>query len=174
MAPNYLPPSLETEGNAPLSPADTPLAVESARQDLMEPLLTETTVFAPPLCPDWLDTSPVAGKRRVFSAEEKARIVAESVESGQSVCSVARRHRLRASQLFAWRKSARLQRERRDGDSELLPTEPGVNKCGDAQPSLARQAGPAEIATGRGVGKADKGAAAITLKEGLSALSENT
>lgn len=171
MAPNYLPRPLETEGNAPLSPADTPLAVESARQDLMEPLLTETTVFAPS---DWLDTSPVVGKRRVFSAEEKARIVAESVESGQSVCSVARRHRLRASQLFAWRKSARLQRERRDGDSELLPTEPGVNKCGDAQPSLARQAGPAEIATGRGVGKADKGAAAITLQEGLRALSENT
>jgi transposase-like protein len=93
-------------------------------------------------------------------------------KSGQSVCSVARRYRLRASQLFAWRKSARLQRERRYGDSKLVPT--AVNKRGDTQPSLASQAGPGEIATGRGAEATQKGAAAGTLKEVLRSLSDNT
>jgi hypothetical protein len=67
---NYLPPRRET-----VSPAETPLADESGRQDLLfEPLLTETTV-APPLCPNWLDPSPVVSKRRAFSAEEKCFVV---------------------------------------------------------------------------------------------------
>ncbi|MCI0466024.1 MAG: transposase [Beijerinckiaceae bacterium] len=38
-------------------------------------------------------------------------MVAESFESGKSVCSVARKHGLMASQLFAWRRNARHRRE---------------------------------------------------------------
>jgi transposase len=48
-----------------------------------------------------------AGRRRTWSAEDKARIVAESVTSGESVCSVARRHGLSPQQLFGWRRQAR-------------------------------------------------------------------
>ncbi len=48
-----------------------------------------------------------AGRRRTWSAEEKAAIVAESHTSGESVCSVARRHGLTPSQLFTWRRQAR-------------------------------------------------------------------
>src|SRR3546814_5588636 len=48
-----------------------------------------------------------AGRRRAWSAEEKARIVAESHVPGESVCSVARRHALTPQQLFAWRREAR-------------------------------------------------------------------
>jgi transposase len=48
-----------------------------------------------------------AGRRRNWSAEEKAAIIAESYDSGDTVCAVARRHGLTHSQLFAWRRQAR-------------------------------------------------------------------
>jgi transposase len=48
------------------------------------------------------------GRRRTWSAEDKARIVAESVTSGESVCAVARRHGLLPQQLFGWRRQLRL------------------------------------------------------------------
>jgi transposase len=47
-----------------------------------------------------------AGRRRSWSAEQKARIVAESL-SGESVSAVARRHGLTPQQVFAWRRQAR-------------------------------------------------------------------
>jgi transposase len=45
------------------------------------------------------------GRRRTWSAEQKARIVAESYESGETVSVVARRHALTAQQLFGWAKA---------------------------------------------------------------------
>jgi len=48
-----------------------------------------------------------AGRRRTWSTADKARIVAESVTSGESVCAVARRHGLSPQQLFGWRRQAR-------------------------------------------------------------------
>src|SRR3954471_3277667 len=48
-----------------------------------------------------------AGRRRKWSDEDKARIVAETVASGDSVCSVARRHGLSPQQLFGWRRQLR-------------------------------------------------------------------
>ena len=48
-----------------------------------------------------------SGRRRTWSAEQKARIVAESYESGDPVSRVARRHALTAQQLFGWRRAAR-------------------------------------------------------------------
>jgi len=48
-----------------------------------------------------------SGRRRIWTAEQKARIVAESYESGDPVSRVARRHALTANQLFAWRRAAR-------------------------------------------------------------------
>jgi transposase len=46
--------------------------------------------------------------RRRWSAEAKARIVAESLAPGVVISEVARRHELRPQQLFAWRHQARL------------------------------------------------------------------
>lgn len=46
-----------------------------------------------------------AGRRRQWSAEEKARIVAESYAT--SVGEAAERHALRTTQLFTWRRDAR-------------------------------------------------------------------
>lgn len=47
------------------------------------------------------------GRRRNWPPEEKARIVAESYEAGETVSTVARRYALSPQQLFAWRRAAR-------------------------------------------------------------------
>ncbi|MEZ5789266.1 MAG: transposase [Nitratireductor sp.] len=49
-----------------------------------------------------------SGRRREWLPEEKARIVAESYDVGETVSAVARRHALSPQQLFAWRRTARL------------------------------------------------------------------
>ena len=54
-----------------------------------------------------------AGRRRSWSAREKASIVAESFEEGVRACHVARRRGLTPQQLFAWRREAR--RKAREG-----------------------------------------------------------
>jgi transposase len=43
------------------------------------------------------------GRRRRWRSEEKARIVAESLDPATTASAVARRHGLHASQLFTWR-----------------------------------------------------------------------
>ena len=43
------------------------------------------------------------GRRRRWSSEEKARIVAESLDPATTSSAVARRYGLQASQLFVWR-----------------------------------------------------------------------
>ena len=49
-----------------------------------------------------------AGRRRSWSVDQKAAIVAQSYDGSASVCDVARQHGLMPSQLFAWRREARL------------------------------------------------------------------
>ena len=48
-----------------------------------------------------------AGRRRRWSAQAKAHIVAESYADGTTVSSVARRHGLTVQQLFSWRRQLR-------------------------------------------------------------------
>jgi transposase len=48
-----------------------------------------------------------SGRRREWSDERKAQIIAESYEPGAKVCAVARRHGLTPQQLFTWRRLAR-------------------------------------------------------------------
>jgi transposase len=48
-----------------------------------------------------------AGRRRRWTAEQKARIVAETYAPEASVSAVARRHGLTPQQLFAWRRASR-------------------------------------------------------------------
>ena len=47
------------------------------------------------------------GRRRRFSADDKARIVEETLVAGAVVSEVARRHGLSPQQLFRWRRQAR-------------------------------------------------------------------
>src|SRR5919106_2185808 len=70
--------------------------------------------------------------RRRWSAEAKARIVAESLTPGVVISEVARRHDLRPQQLFAWRHQAGQRRL-------VLPTEelafvPVVRTAAEAPP----------------------------------------
>jgi transposase len=48
------------------------------------------------------------GRRRRWSAEEKARIIAETLVPGARVSEVARRWQLSSQQVFGWRRAARL------------------------------------------------------------------
>ena len=58
--------------------------------------------------PQRFDVFTGGGRRRRFTASEKAAIVEESYADGTSVCGVARRHGLTSQQLFGWRRLARL------------------------------------------------------------------
>jgi transposase len=48
-----------------------------------------------------------AGRRRRWSREQKAQVIAESYAGAESVSAVARRHGLTAQRLFAWRRDTR-------------------------------------------------------------------
>ena len=48
-----------------------------------------------------------AGRRRTWSDEDKARVVAEIEASGDTVSGVARRHGLSPQQLFGWRRQVK-------------------------------------------------------------------
>jgi transposase len=48
------------------------------------------------------------GRRRRWSAEDKARIIAETLVPGARVSAVARRWQLSSQQVFGWRRAARL------------------------------------------------------------------
>ena len=96
------------------------------------------------------------GRRRRWSDEDKARIVAESLDPRTSASAVARRYGLHASQLFAWRQ--RLAALAACEGSGFVP----VVVAGD-DPAPAGAAGRIEIALGPAVVRvgADVDAAAL-------------
>ena len=69
----------------------------------------------------WIEVFTGAGRRRTWSCEQKAIIVAESYAGGEWVCAVARRHGLTPQQLFTWRRLAR-----RAGMEAAAPFVPAV------------------------------------------------
>ena len=58
------------------------------------------------------------GRRRAWTAEQKARIIAESLAGGETVSAVARRHDLTPQQLFGWLRVARRRMARESGKNE--------------------------------------------------------
>jgi transposase len=85
-----------------------------------------------------------AGGRRMWSAEDKARIVAESLASGANVSAIARRYGLRPQQVYTWRRLARAGEIAlpADGDIEFVP----VVAAAEAPAPVPASGGAVEIA----------------------------
>ena len=79
-----------------------------------------------------------AGRRRTWSDEDKARIVAEIVASGESVSAVARRHGLSPHQLFGWRRDLQASQTALS-HAEELQFVPAVLDVTPSSPSVRRQ-----------------------------------
>lgn len=79
-----------------------------------------------------------AGRRRTWSDEDKGRIVAEIVASGESVSAVARRHGLSPQQLFGWRRGLQASQTALS-DAEELQFIPAVLDMAPSSPSVRRQ-----------------------------------
>src|SRR5438105_2334924 len=115
-----------------------------------------------------------AGRRRRWTAEQKARIVAETYESGETACAVARRHGLTPQQLFAWRRDAR---RAQDGAGEngmaFAPViVEAARRSGDAPSALARlcRSPVIEIVIGAATVRVPPGTDAVMLQRVLRAV----
>jgi transposase len=113
-----------------------------------------------------------AGRRRAWSADQKARIVAESYEAGDTVCAVARRHGLTPQQLFAWR---RLARRRSEENADGLAFAPVVvappARASRLSAPTAPPAGPTiEVMIGATTVRVPAGADVMTLQAVLRAV----
>jgi transposase len=64
-----------------------------------------------------------AERRRRWSYDEKVRLVEETLQAGETVCGVARRHGVAHSLLFTWRRQARQGRLGGDAGPALVPVE---------------------------------------------------
>jgi transposase len=74
-------------------------------------------------------------RRRRWSAEEKARIVAESLAANAVASVVARRHGIHPNQLYAWRREWRLARAAAPSASAFVPVAVTAASVGMAPPS---------------------------------------
>jgi transposase len=99
------------------------------------------------------------GRRRRWTDEEKAWIVAESLDPATTVSAVARRYGLHASQLFVWRQ----QLQRSAAAAVVLGEQEFVPVLLEADPAPVATAGRMEIALGPAVVRvgADVDAAAL-------------
>lgn len=90
------------------------------------------------------------GRRRSWTAEQKAQIVTESYDSGEPVSAVARRHALTAQQLFGWRRAARQASEEADAKgSAFAPViVDAAPPCAAASTSRAKPPATIEVAIG--------------------------
>jgi transposase len=93
------------------------------------------------------------GRRRRWSAEDKARVVAETLEPGASVSDVARRWQVCPQQVFGWRRQVRLA-------LPASPVEPVAGLLPPFVPLLAEAAAPEKVA----VTASSSASAAIEIK----------
>ena len=117
-----------------------------------------------------------AGQRRVWSAEDKARIVAESYSGLESVCAVARRYGLAQGQLFSWRREARKTFSRVEPLFAPVVVEPAPTRVARASPPAkrarrrSRGGGGIELEIDGVVVRVERGADAKTVAAVISAL----
>ena len=116
-----------------------------------------------------------SGRRRAWTTEQKARIVAESYEGGETVSAVARRHGLTPQQLFGWRRAAERLAEDGAGESgsAFAPVIiEAARPCSDLSVAAARPGGSPviEIVIGVASIRIPPGSDAATLQTVLRAV----
>jgi transposase len=88
----------------------------------------------------------VTGRRRYWTAEEKRRIVEQTLSSTQSVAMIARQHGVNANQIFYWRKLFRAGQLRNEGGAEqqvrLLPVSVSDEQPAETEPEEAMSPAP--------------------------------
>jgi transposase len=75
-----------------------------------------------------------AERRRRWSYDEKVRLVEETLQAGETVCGVARRHGLAQSLLFNWRRQARQGRLGREAVPVEITATPALASMCAPQP----------------------------------------
>ena len=70
-----------------------------------------------------------AGGRRRWSADDKARILEETLAPGAVVSEIARRHGLRPQQVFGWRREARIAPDEDGGECLAVRAGSGGGAC---------------------------------------------
>lgn len=124
-----------------------------------------------------------SGRRREWSPEDKARIVAESYATDETVCAVARRYALSPQQLFAWRRASRQPAAERTAmpDSLFVPAvvvapipEPAAKRSPIRKRKAAREAGVIELEIDGVAMRVGRGADAKTVAAVIRALKATT
>ncbi|WGF90894.1 IS66-like element accessory protein TnpA [Marinivivus vitaminiproducens] len=121
------------------------------------------------------------GGRRRWSLDDKARIIAATLEPGANVSDIARRHGLRPQQIFTWRRQAR--RLSSVGDEmtfmpvvvDQVPTlpSPRSRRGTTSSASSATVPAPIELKIGRAVLRVREGADPRALAAVVRALKRN-
>jgi transposase len=99
-----------------------------------------------------------AERRRRWSYDEKVRLIEETLQAGETVCGVARRHGMAQSLLFTWRRQARQGRLGGEVVPALVPVEiastpapaPAFGPQPSPPPAQRPRAGMIEIELGGG------------------------
>lgn len=108
-----------------------------------------------------------AGGRRHWSIDDKARIVAETLEPNAIISEVARRYGLRPQQVFAWRREARKRAASAHQDSPSFV--PAVVMAPPPEPAPARPAQPQKRKATRDVGVIEVEIDGIAMRVGRGA-----
>jgi transposase len=111
-----------------------------------------------------------AGRRRIWAPAQKAEILAESYESGETVSAVARRHGLTPQQLFGWRREARRRARRRAANDVGAASGPAFAPVvvEEVLPSLEAPVAPNEV-VGNSIIEIVIGAAMVRVAPGIDA-----
>ncbi|MFC3208584.1 IS66-like element accessory protein TnpA [Aquamicrobium soli] len=107
-----------------------------------------------------------AGGRRHWSMDDKARIVAETLEPNAIISEVARRYGLRPQQVFAWRREARKQASVQQESPAFVPA---VVEVPLAEPATTRPAQPRRRKTTRDAGVIELEIGGIAMRVGRGA-----
>jgi transposase len=115
-----------------------------------------------------LDVFTVAGGRRKWSNEEKARIVAEIAASGDAVRAVARRHGSSPQQLFGWRRQLREVPARRS-EAEEVQFVPAIVDVGAPAPAIGGERKLRDASPSPSVGMIEIEVDGVTIRVGRGA-----